>query len=687
MPVNESVDVIIELDTGSVKRSFSTIEKNSKKSGKKIGKNLSVGLGGLKKQILGVGAALATAFAGRKLITAAIEQENAVNELNTALKLSGKFSEEASQDLQDYASSLQQVSTVGDETTLKTAALIQSLGQLSVDGLKRATTAATDLSAALGVDLNAAALLVGKAAAGEISSFSRYGLIIKKGADNAETLSNALTALEGKFGGAAAAKLNTFSGATQAMANAFGDVLEELGFAITKSPIIIKLFNDIKESLVIFAEQLKGFSLEQFVDRGIKSITSFKNTFVASIASSGVALAIFNAQILTLKLGSALETGAIAILLIKDKLIALNAVLRSTILTMGFLKTALIATGIGAAVVVVGLLVKRFLDLRDAGLSVGDAFSNTFSSVFKQIQILFLEFQNFLIEKSSFLGEKIFKAVGITAEKNKKIIDRLKGELATVGIGESGKTVGKEIADKIAIPPTAKEILIGELIALREAVKAQLTSGDLFLDENGMSLLTGPLVTQSIKELEFLKAEINKSVTDSKKKSEALSKTFKSTLSSGISSGVQNMVKALAKGEDGFKAFGNAIGGIIGDLSIMMGNFFIAEGIAALSLKGLDPTGTIAAGVGLVALGTLIKGVFGGSSSSASAGAEAGSGVADTVQDEIVTDGLEEGAGKTTGVTINVEGTVIDAKTTGENIAEALQEFFDASGGQLVVNT
>lgn len=178
-------------------------------------------------------------------------QQDAVNRLNQALAQSGQFTEEASQSLQEYASALQAQTKFGDEAILNAQALLQSLGQLDQEGLKAATKTSLDLAAALGVSLETAVTLVGKAAAGEIGTFSRYGVIIQKGATNAETLTNALTALNKQFGGAAAAQVQTFSGAVAQANNVLGDLKEEVGAVVTENTII----NDvIKESTKAFVE-------------------------------------------------------------------------------------------------------------------------------------------------------------------------------------------------------------------------------------------------------------------------------------------------------------------------------------------------------------------------------------------------------------------------------------------------
>lgn len=199
-------------------------------------------------------------------IEAANRQEDAINGLNSALALSGKFSEEASQGLQDYASSLQQITRFGDEAILETQALLQSLGQLDQEGLERATKATLDLATALKIDLKSAATLVGKAAAGEVSSFSRFGLIIEKGKTQAETFANALKGIEAQFGGAAEAAVKTFSGSVEQLGNTFGDLQEETGFLITQNPIVVSGINALNDA---FKQAIK------FVQENKEELTTF----------------------------------------------------------------------------------------------------------------------------------------------------------------------------------------------------------------------------------------------------------------------------------------------------------------------------------------------------------------------------------------------------------------------------
>jgi hypothetical protein len=256
----EKLIIEIDLEKGDVSGATKELAKSAEKAGakaagkfaKKFGAGLTKSFGNIAKQATKITSALsgiATALIGIQSIRAAQVQEDAINSLNSALLISKNSSIEASKGIQTYASELQKVTRFGDELILKNAALIQSLGDLNEKALKRATTAAADLATALRIDLGSAATLVGKAAAGEVGSFSRFGLVIKKGATNAETLANALDGIESKFGGAAQRDVVTYSGAVDQMSNAFGDVLEEIGKYITQNPKMVK---SIKEATNMF---------------------------------------------------------------------------------------------------------------------------------------------------------------------------------------------------------------------------------------------------------------------------------------------------------------------------------------------------------------------------------------------------------------------------------------------------
>lgn len=216
-------------------------------------------------------------------IAAASEQEDAINRLNVALAASGNFSKQASDDLNEFASSLQSTTKFADDAVLNASALIATLTGLSGQALKDATTATADLATALGKDLDSSAQLVAKALEGNVTALKRYGIEVKAGANDTETLKNVLGALNNQFGGAAAGAVKTFSGSLTSLKNVYSDVLEVIGEVVTQNPVVVATFNAIKTVLLGLGEALKANKTD--LQQTLGSII----TFSLSVATATVA--------------------------------------------------------------------------------------------------------------------------------------------------------------------------------------------------------------------------------------------------------------------------------------------------------------------------------------------------------------------------------------------------------------
>lgn len=263
---DDKIIIEIELDDGSIQKGFLKVEKSAEDSGRKIGDNLGKGLSSFSAgKLLAVGATIVAAFKGvtgtfdllGDAIRGAAAEADSINRLNTALSLTGKFSQETAQGLLDFSNNIQATTKFANDAVLEVSALIQTLGRLDEQGLKQATKSALDLSTALGIDVNTAATLVGKAANGNVEAFKRYGIEIQKGKTDAETFANALKTLESRFGGASEAASQTFTGSLTKLSNVFGDVLENIGFAVTQSPALISLFNSVSRVLQSVGESIQ----------------------------------------------------------------------------------------------------------------------------------------------------------------------------------------------------------------------------------------------------------------------------------------------------------------------------------------------------------------------------------------------------------------------------------------------
>lgn len=255
---DDRIEIEIVLDDGSVRRGFQRVVSEGKKTERRLAGSIGSALTGLRGQVLALGGAFATVFAGREILRAASAQEDAINNLNTALATAGTFSKEASQDLQDFASQLQSVTTVGDETTLEMIALGRAFTNTN-EQAKDLVAAAAELSAATGIELESAVRNLGKSFSGLLGELGE--LVPQTRSLTAEQLKAgaAIDVISQRFGGSAQAQTRTFSGALQQLQNTFGDLLEEIGFLITRSPALVAIFNRVGRTLNEFAKSLAGF--------------------------------------------------------------------------------------------------------------------------------------------------------------------------------------------------------------------------------------------------------------------------------------------------------------------------------------------------------------------------------------------------------------------------------------------
>ena len=213
----------------------------------KTSKGINKSTGAFKKMAKTLGPLITIGF-GVAAIKAAADayskQENAIAQLEQRLKSTNNAVGISSQKLQEMASSLQKVTTFGDETIIEMQSLLLTFTKIGGDTFPQATEAILNMSTAMDQDLKTSAIQVGKAlndpVAG-IAAMSRSGIqftdtqkdMIKSLTETGDLLGAQtiiLSELETQFGGAARAAKDTFGGAMQSLANTFGDeVFEALG--------------------------------------------------------------------------------------------------------------------------------------------------------------------------------------------------------------------------------------------------------------------------------------------------------------------------------------------------------------------------------------------------------------------------------------------------------------------------
>lgn len=268
----KSVEFQILARTDRAVNSIDKFAKNAQKSAKRVEKSFSA----LKTVAIGAVGFLAgrAVINGIKTVTeAASIQEDAINNLNTALKISGEFSEAASRDMQAFASAIQDTTKFGDEAILQQLALAKAFGASNKQA-KLITEAAVELSAATGKSLDGATRQVSKTLGGFAGELGEVNPAIK--ALTAEQLKagEAAEILIEQYGGSAQAQINTFSGALTQMTNLQGDLNEEIGFLITQNPLVVGAIKQMSEGFKILIDTVNNNQdkLQEFINDGLLAV-------------------------------------------------------------------------------------------------------------------------------------------------------------------------------------------------------------------------------------------------------------------------------------------------------------------------------------------------------------------------------------------------------------------------------
>lgn len=201
-----------------------------------------------------------TSFVGSS-IAAFAEQESAQVKLTAALRNQSLAIPSVIREYTAMASAMQRMSVFGDEAVLGVQAMLIQVGGVMPSQMQRATQATLDLAAGLGMDLNAAGMLVAKAMSGNTDTLGRYGITLNKARIEAEGTSYVLGELNKRFGGQAEAQLETYAGRTAQLSNAWGDFKEQVGAFIVTNPLVIKHLNDAADSATEASGSVDGMSL------------------------------------------------------------------------------------------------------------------------------------------------------------------------------------------------------------------------------------------------------------------------------------------------------------------------------------------------------------------------------------------------------------------------------------------
>jgi hypothetical protein len=203
----------------------------------------SSGLSTLAKAAIAAGAAFAAAKIAqvmRDAVQASMEQERAFSALAQSMSTVGVAYRDVAAETQNLLSQIQETTRFSDD---EAAAALESLIRITGDyeAALQLLVPTLDLAAGRHIDLDAAAQLAGRAATGMTATLSRYGIVLsettREQIANADAMGKAEIVageLNKRFGGAAAAELETYAGKVAKLGNYWNEFLEVLGDVVTK---------------------------------------------------------------------------------------------------------------------------------------------------------------------------------------------------------------------------------------------------------------------------------------------------------------------------------------------------------------------------------------------------------------------------------------------------------------------
>lgn len=262
-------EIVARLD--KVEKALQGLEKTAEKTGDKITESIINArmIEGLAKRAFG---ALKDSILGS--IKAAEEQEVALNRMNNALAMAGRYSAEASADFQNFASGIQNTTTLSDDAAMSYLALASNFAKTN-DEAKKLTQAAIDLSAATGKGVEESIRGLGVSLTGTSGKLGQIVPQLKGFTEEQLKAGAAVDYIAQRFKGAAANEINTFSGAVKQLTNMWDELGEATGNMIIKSPSLVAAIKFISQWL---GEMVKKFT--EASEKGGDALRPFLTTAI-----------------------------------------------------------------------------------------------------------------------------------------------------------------------------------------------------------------------------------------------------------------------------------------------------------------------------------------------------------------------------------------------------------------------
>jgi hypothetical protein len=343
-----------------------------------------------------------------------MDAQDAVTALNTVLESTGGAVGLTSQQLQDMASALQNVTRFSDEAAMAAETMLLRYENLGADVFPQALAAAADLATAMGTDLTAAAMAVGRALDNPAEGLGRLNtqlrLFTEAEMDAIEEMAEMgdvagaqaliLERLGEKVGGAAEAMGTTLAGRVEILKNRISDLGETVGGvlvpyledAMSAAEFFVNAISAGASPLAALSGALRAVGLGDFAD-GLRNANDALRPLGGPLRELGDAFATVAPAFLEAgaQIGAAFQTAFAAVgpEVMANLQTALSALADAVVMygpiiadALGFIGSIL-AGSIGAAATAVSGLVAALLQLATGDTQGAiETFTNAASNAF-----------------------------------------------------------------------------------------------------------------------------------------------------------------------------------------------------------------------------------------------------------------------------------------------------------------
>lgn len=313
------------------------LEKSFKDAGKKIAKAFLVA---------GAAAGALAIKIGKDAVDAAIADQKSQILLANALRNTVGATDAGIASAEEYISAMQkQFSIADDDLRPSLAALAQVTGDLST--AQAIQNVAIDVAAGTGKDLAAVTNAMVKAYQGNIGALRKLNVPLEDGIIKSKDFNAAMQSLSKTFAGAGAASADTFEGRLRGLQIAYGEIIEQLGYALI--PVLSDFAETIRaevlpmlEAFITANKEQIAESLRQAADAAI-AITKGLFKMFKIISDNLTTLKVFSALILGIFAGTKVAAG---IQILATGILGLIALFRKQAVAAGAAGTATaLATG------------------------------------------------------------------------------------------------------------------------------------------------------------------------------------------------------------------------------------------------------------------------------------------------------------------------------------------------------